>query len=257
MQFYYKDIDEPESELSDDEKAQLCKRVALARRKKTKASDEVWQRCYFSCSLPSPAQDISLLSTACRPEQEGLGPLPRIGNPHPRHRPCCPNQPELRYANPYAFSQEKRRLTFGICLVCTEQAPPPYEAPALDHTLSGEIYSSLLSNPRLSDEHREAVAAMQSERAAAGGQDDDLTQYLSRTESRKSLAKQRRELEILQALGPPPADPHQLTRTPSAAARDNQAELARLEAGSTQDEIASVEAEIMRLKAELGLEDRV
>ena len=98
---------------------------------------------------------------------------------------------------------------------------------------------------------------MQSERAAPGGQDDDLTQYLSRTESRKSLAKQRRELEILQALGPPPADPHQLTRTPSAAARDNQAELARLEAGSTQDEIASVEAEIMRLKAELGLEDRV
>ena len=80
---------------------------------------------------------------------------------------------------------------------------------------------------------------------------------LSRTESRKSLAKQRRELEILQALGPAPADPHQLVRTPSARARGNQTELARLEAGNTQEEIASVEAEIMRLKAELGLQDRV
>ena len=59
-----------------------------------------------------------------------------------------------------------------------EQAPPPYEEPALDHTLSGEIYSSLLSNPRLSDEHRDQVAALQRERqGAAGGQDgDDLTQ---------------------------------------------------------------------------------
>ena len=46
------------------------------------------------------------------------------------------------------------------------ELPPPYEEPALDHTLSGEIYSSLLSNPRLSDEHRDQVAALSHKRAA-------------------------------------------------------------------------------------------
>ena len=72
---------------------------------------------------------------------------------------------------------------------------------------------------------------------------------LSRTESRKSLAKQRREPEILQALGPAPADPHQLVRTPSARARGNQTELARLEA-----EAVSARVSAGCLRVAVGLE---
>ena len=83
-------MDEPESQLSDDEKAQLCKRVALARRKKTKASDEVWATLLLFVLLipmPSPGHIIVAYSaptwpTLLRrrwPARRGVGALNALG----------------------------------------------------------------------------------------------------------------------------------------------------------------------------------
>ena len=118
MQFYYKDMDEPESQLSDDEKAQLCKRVALARRKKTKASDEVWATLLLFVLLlpmPSPGHIIVAYSAPTRARRT----WPTLQNrestsaaPALLHRPA-----RAPVRQPMQFSQKKRRLTFGRCLV--------------------------------------------------------------------------------------------------------------------------------------------
>ena len=118
VQFYYKDMDEPESQLSDDEKAQLCKRVALARRKKTKASDEVWATLLLFVLLipmPSPGHIIVAYSAPTRARRtwstlqnrESTSAAPAL-LPRPARAPV---------RQPMQFSQKKRRLTFGRCLV--------------------------------------------------------------------------------------------------------------------------------------------
>ena len=77
-----------------------------------------------------------------------------------------------------------------------------------------ELLTKLLANPNLTEGQRAAVTKLHEQRASEEG---ELSQWLGRTASRKELARQRKELQILQALGSDPADAH-LVRTPSAIA---------------------------------------
>merc|ERR1719240_1710734 len=106
----------------------------------------------------------------------------------------------------------------------------------VDHTVSSELHdhSELLSNPNLSDAQRQKILRLQAElgpehTAQAREASDELGMWLSRTPSRQDLARNRRELEILQASSDDAAEPVALVRTPSAAARYETAEVARLE----------------------------
>jgi hypothetical protein len=130
-----------------------------------------------------------------------------------------------------------------------------------NHTGSSELhhYSELLSNPNLSDAQRQKILQLQDELAPEhAGQaketSDELGIWLSRTPSRQDLARNRRELEILQALDDDAAEPLALARTPSAAVRYETAEVARLEQMGTHAEMARVKSEVARLKRELGLQ---
>eukprot|EP01043_Picozoa_sp_COSAG02_P025221 COSAG02_NODE_1409_length_12760_cov_27.565911_4_plen_165_part_00 len=130
-----------------------------------------------------------------------------------------------------------------------------------DHTVSSNLhhFSELLSNPNLSDAQQQKILQLQVEWATehtSQGKEasNGLGIWLSRTPSRQDLARNRRELEILQALDDATAEPPALVRTPSAAARYEVAEIARLEQIGTHAEIARVQAEVARLKRELGLQ---
>lgn len=125
-----------------------------------------------------------------------------------------------------------------------------------DHTVTSNLYySELLSNPNLTDALRQKIIQLQAEHTVQGKKTSSgLGIWLSRTPSRQELARRRRELEALQALDDATAAPPALVRTPSAAARHETAEIARLEQMGTHAEMARVQAEVERLKRELGLQ---
>jgi hypothetical protein len=93
-----------------------------------------------------------------------------------------------------------------------EEGEPP--SPDLVQTVSTELLTKLLANPNLTEGQRAAVTKLQEQRFSEEG---ELSQWLGRTASRKELARQRKELQILQAIGPDPPDAD-LVRTPSAMA---------------------------------------
>ena len=175
-------------------------------------------------------------------------------------------QTDTRSAEPAGGEAQIRIRGAGLQTPTSPGGTPelPEPAPAgeegagteVDRTVSAELYHSLLSNSKLTAARRQAVGEMQAKRAAdqAAPVEDsgELQQWLSRTPSRQYLARNRRELEILQALGSEPADA-QLVRTPSASSQADAAEVERLEEAGTQVEIERVAAEVAKLKEELGL----
>ena len=69
----------------------------------------------------------------------------------------------------------------------------------VDRTVSVELYRKLLSNPNLSESQREKLLQMQARREEREKTAQaELGDWLSRTASRQDLARNRRELEILQ-----------------------------------------------------------
>jgi cell division protein FtsN len=215
LQFYYKDIGAVELELTEAERTERTKKLVMLRKKKMRESRPT-------------TTEAGGGEAAIHIRGAGLqGPTSPGGTPQEASEPA-PGEAEVT----------------GI---------------EVDRTVSAELYHSLLSNPKLTDEQRQAVVEMQAKRTADEAAPDEdpgasgeLQQWLSRTPSRQDLARNRRELEILQALGPEPADAV-LVRTPSATSQADTAEVARLEEAGTQAEIARVAAEVAKLKEELGL----
>lgn len=214
LQFYYKDIEADEIQLTESERKERTKKLVMMRKKKMRES--------------RPSSNIADGGSEAAIHIRGAG----------LQTPSCPGDMSQEPSDTDPAEQAAKDASMGV-----------------DRTVSAALLTSLLSNPKLTDAQRQILAEMQADRTGrlASSDDTELQQWLTRTPSRQNLARNRRELEILQTLESELTGA-QLVRSPSASSQaDATDEVRRLEEVGTQAEMTRVAAEVAKLKEELGL----
>ncbi len=215
LQFYYKNNDAEEIELTESERTERTKKLVMERKKKMRES--------------GPASSTSDGGGEAAVRIRGAG----LQTPH----------------RPGGIPQEQTETAPAGQVV--EDAGSELDRTVSAELYDGLLSNPKLT----AEQRQKLIEMQAKRMGKTATSDDvgTLQEWLSRTASRQDLARNRRELEILKTLGSELTDA-QLVRAPSASSQVSAAEeVRRLEEAGTRAEISRVAGEVAQLKAELGL----